>query len=117
MSEPHRLSNRVARELDNRENQLWLSPVSIWETLLLLRKNRIRIQDDFAIWITGAISKTPLIEAPLTFDVARALTTVSLPHSDPADIFLVASAMVFDLTLVTADRNLVHAPGISVLAN
>jgi len=117
MSEPHRLTRRVARELDNRENQLWLSPVSIWETLLLYRKGRIKIPGDFETWITGAITKIPFSEAPLTFDVARALTAVSLPHSDPADLFLVATAMVFDLTLITADRNLIHAPGISVMAN
>ena len=117
MSEPHRLTRRVARELDNRENQLWLSPVSIWETLLLYRKGRIKIPGDFETWITGAITKIPFSEAPLTFDVARALTAVSLPHSDPADLFLVATAMVFDLTLITADRNLIHASGISVMAN
>jgi PIN domain nuclease of toxin-antitoxin system len=117
IAEPSRLSQRVSRELNNRENQLWLSPISIWEAFLLVRKGRIKIADDFETWVAGALAKIPLSEAPLTFDVARALTTVSLPHADPADLFLAASAKAFQLTLVTADRNLIHAKGIPVLPN
>jgi PIN domain nuclease of toxin-antitoxin system len=117
LAEPHRLSRRVASELDDRKNQLWLSPVSIWETLLLFRKGRIEPPDNFTTWLTRALSALPLIEAPLTFEVARALSTIQLPHADPADLFLAASAKAFGLTLVTSDRNLIRTEGISVIAN
>ena len=40
----------------------------------------------------------------------------NFPHGDPADHFLASSAKVFDLTLVTADRNLVDLPGIRGMA-
>jgi PIN domain nuclease of toxin-antitoxin system len=58
-----------------------------------------------------------VIEAPLTFEVARTLPALSVPHEDPADLFLAATAKAFDLTLITADRNLLKTEGISVLAN
>ncbi len=117
VSEPQRLTRRVARELDNAQNQLWLSPVSIWETLLLHRKHRLNIPEGFSTWVTRALTTMPLNEAPLTFEVAGALSTINLAHSDPADLFLAASAKVFGLTLVTSDRNLIRAPEISVLEN
>ena len=117
VSEPQRLGRRVARELDNAQNQLWLSPVSIWETLMLHRKGRLKIPEGFSTWVTRALTTLPLSEAPLTFEVAEALSTINLPHSDPADLFLAASARVFGLTLVTADRNLVRTSEISVLEN
>ncbi|MBZ5683986.1 MAG: type II toxin-antitoxin system VapC family toxin [Acidobacteriia bacterium] len=117
IGDPHRLSRRISKELDNRANQLWLSPVSIWEALLLIRKGRINIAGDFDSWLTGALAALPVSEAPLTFEVARTLTAVTLPHSDPADLFLAASAKAFNFTLVTADRNLIGAKGISVLPN
>jgi len=117
IGEPHRLSKRVAKELDNQENQLWLSPISMWEVFLLRRKGRLQISGDFATWAAGALNLVPVTEAPLTFDVVVALATVNLPRSDPADLFLAASAKVFGLTLVTADRNLIKTSGISVLAN
>ncbi len=117
VSDPQRLTRRVARELDNAKNQLWLSPVSIWEALLLHRKRRLKIPEGFSTWVTRALTTAPLNEAPLTFEVAGALSTINLPHSDPADLFLAASARVFGLTLVTSDRNLIRTPEISVLEN
>lgn len=45
-------------------------------------------------------------EAPITFQVAQETARVQLPHPIPADRFLVASARVFGLTLVTADEQL-----------
>jgi PIN domain nuclease of toxin-antitoxin system len=117
LGEPHRLSRRVAQELDNRENELWLSPVSLWEAFLLFRKKRMQISPDFTSWLASSLSVLPVVEAPLTFEVARALTGLPVPHGDPADLFLAATAKAFELTLITADRNLIKTAGISVLAN
>jgi PIN domain nuclease of toxin-antitoxin system len=117
LAEPHRLSRRVAKELDNRQNELWLSPISMWEAFLLVRKKRVQISTDFTTWLATSLSTLPVIEAPVTFEVARALPTPKVPHEDPADRFLAATAKAFDLTLITADHNLSKIEGISVLAN
>lgn len=114
---PHRLTGRVARELSNPENQLWLSSISLWEIVLLHRKGRFRTPGDLSAWIANALTTIPVVEAPLTFEVTLAVSTLHLPHGDPADQFLAASAKVFGLTLVTSDQNLIHSPEISVLAN
>ena len=115
--EPHRLTRRVARELSNPDNQLWLSSISLWEIVLLHRKGRFRTPGGLPAWIANAMTTVPVVEAPLTFEVALAVSTLQLSHGDPADQFLAASAKVLGLTLVTADRNLIHSPEISVLAN
>ena len=117
LAEPQRLSRRVTRALDDRQNELWLSPISIWEAFLQFRKKRVQIATDFATWLAASLSVLPLIDAPLTFEVARTLPTLSLPHDNPVDRFLAATAKAFDLTLVTADRNPSGLTGISVLAN
>lgn len=115
--EPHRLSRRVGRELANEENELWLSSVSVWELTVLQRKRRLNIPQDIAAWVAASMQDLELTEAPLTIEVALAVPSVSLPHGDPADHLLAASAKVFNLTLVTADQNLIHTHGIQVLAN
>jgi PIN domain nuclease of toxin-antitoxin system len=117
LGEPDRISKRIHKLLDNPENQLWLSSISIWEALLLVRKGRLRIENTFEDWLADALTSIPLTEAPLTFEVARALAAVQLPHADPADMFLAATARAFDLTLLTADRNLIQTKGISVIQN
>ena len=59
----------------------------------------------------------PLREEPLTTEVALATNKTRLSHRDPSDAFLVATAKVFDLTLVTADARLLAAKGISLFRN
>jgi PIN domain nuclease of toxin-antitoxin system len=115
--EPGRLASRISKALQNPANELWLSPVSAWETVLLHEKGRIALQPDATSWISTSFAAVPLREAPLTHDIAMATGALTLPHRDPADRLLAATAKVLDLTLVTADQNLLSGRGYSVLAN
>ena len=115
LREPQRLSRRIARELDNPENELWLSPVSTWESLLLYAKGRIEIPEDMAEWL--ALATQNLREAPLTHEIALAAHQLPSSHPDPADRFLAATAQVLGLTLVTADTRLLGLGEIRTLAN
>jgi len=115
--ETSRLSSRVARTLADPQNELWLSPVSVWELTILSRKGRFQVRPDISTWVKSSTSELQLIEAPLTIDVVLAIPSINFSHSDPADQFLAATAKVFDLTLITADDHLLALPGIRVLAN
>jgi PIN domain nuclease of toxin-antitoxin system len=112
-----RLSSRVARILADAKNELWLSPVSVWELTILCRKGRFRVHPDIPTWVERTVSGLRLTEAPLTIEVALAIPSIRFSHGDPADQFLAATAKVFDLTLITADDHLLTVPGIRVLAN
>jgi PIN domain nuclease of toxin-antitoxin system len=115
LREPGRLGRRVQRELRNTDNELWLSPMSIWEALLLHNKGRIQLHEDLTSWVTDAVAD--LREAPLTHEIALAAFKLPLHHRDPADRFLAATALVLGLTLVTADVRLLGLGEISSLAN
>jgi PIN domain nuclease of toxin-antitoxin system len=115
--QPGRLSPQVARELDNLENEIWLSPVSIWELRLLHNKGRLRLIPAAASWINDNLTRLKIREAPLTFEVALAVSSLNLPHNDPADGFIAATAKIFGLTLVTADKELAKLTDIAVLRN
>ena len=112
--DPKRLGKRAAQELSNSTNDLWLSPISVWETLVLMQKGRIRVEDPFG-WVEHAADQ--LREAPLTQEIVRIGLTLPLPHADPADRFLAATAKVLKLTLVTADQRLLGLGEIKSLAN
>lgn len=115
--EPGKLSRRVSKALQDSENELWLSPVSLWECLVLCEKKRIELEEDPVTWVHNAIELTSMKEAPLTFEVALSLDRVKLPHKDPADQFLVATAQTFGLTLVTADERLISSKQVPILSN
>lgn len=114
---PEKLTSEINRELASPENQLWLSPVSIWEVTVLLEKRRINLKQDFRNWADESVRDLQLQEATITWEVAHELRYTMLSHRDPADRFLVATAKVYDLTLVTADERLFNVAGLSVLPN
>jgi PIN domain nuclease of toxin-antitoxin system len=115
--EPERLSRRVTKEIQDSSNELWLSPVSIWELIVLWQKRRVVPDEDIEAWVSDALRSLPLQEAPVTYEVARETGRLRLPPRDPADRFLLATAKVFELTLVTADEHLRKAREVSILAN
>jgi PIN domain nuclease of toxin-antitoxin system len=115
--EPERLGRGVQRKLTDPASQLWLSPISIWELSVLLRRGRVTIDGGFHEWLQTAFDRAPLREAPLTHEVSMAAHDLELPHQDPADTFLAATATVFDLTLVTSDKRLIRSKGVATLAN
>jgi len=111
---PARLSKRVEAELSNPTNELWLSPVSVWEALTLMQKGRIRMENPFE-WVERAAEQ--MREAPLTREIVSVGLALPLPQGDPTDRFLAATAKVLKLTLVTADQRLLGLGEIASLAN
>ena len=114
---PEKLSRAVRRQLGNTRNELYLSPASIWEAHQLVRKGKLRANPDFPGWLEGALSGVPVKEASFNFAVATEVSRISLPQSDIGDLFLAATASVFDLTLVTADRQLIECSWLKTLAD
>lgn len=115
--EPARLSTQVAAALESPANEFWVSPISTWEVLVLAEKGRIRLYPDPVTWVRRVCGAVPWQQAPLNHEVATASRTIDLPHQDPVDRFLAATALVYDLTLVTADDRLLRSRSFSVMPN
>ncbi|MBI3096886.1 MAG: type II toxin-antitoxin system VapC family toxin [Planctomycetes bacterium] len=113
--DPARLGRRIGAALSDSAGELWLSPVSLWEFLVLAERGRIRVHGDPDSWIDLALRKAPMNEAPLTHEIVRASRRLVLPHRDPADRFIAATARVLDLVLVTVDERLLQVKGIRTL--
>ncbi len=112
---PDRLPARVAAALTAEDARLWLSPLSVWEALLLIERKRVIVDGPGDRWVREALERAPLEDAPITREVAFASRALKTRHRDPVDRFLVASAQVFDLTLVTADVHLLSLKGVRIL--
>jgi PIN domain nuclease of toxin-antitoxin system len=101
--------------LNDQNNELWLSPVSTWEVLLLHAKGHIQLHENARDWVTRATAH--MREAPLTHEIVAVAQELPLVHQDPADRFLAATAGVLGLTLVTSDHRLLGLGTIATLAN
>ena len=89
------------------ESRLAISAISFWEIALLATKGRLELRDEPAA-LRAQLLDAGIVELPLTGDIA--LLAVGIPDlpSDPADRFIVATAMTHDATLVTADARLLR---------
>ena len=112
-----RLSKRVMAALMDPANELWLSPVSIWEILLLAGRGRIALDAPAPDWVERSLRASAMREAALTYDVALRSASLKLATRDPADRFIAATAAVHGLILVTADKQLSRTKEFAVLSN
>jgi PIN domain nuclease of toxin-antitoxin system len=115
--EPERLARPVATALADPATRRWLSPLSVWEALLLIERGRLVVDMPPEAWLREALSLSPMEEAPVTTEVAFASRALATRHRDPVDRFLVATAQVFDLTLVTADSEIHRVGGVRLMKN
>jgi len=65
-----RLSTNLQNVIAEEKTELWLSPMSIWETLILAEKGRISLQPDAVAWINLALQTLEILEAPLVHQIA-----------------------------------------------
>lgn len=83
--EPARLSTQVAAALESPANELWVSPISTWEVLVLAEKGRIRLYSDPVTWMRRVYGAVPWQQAPLNHEVAIASRTIGLHSASAGD--------------------------------
>lgn len=103
--DPERISADAEQAIADRDSELFLSPVSTWETLVLARKGRLSLRPTPHAWVLDALRRSATRAAPFNHGIAmRSESLDGFVSEDPADRFLVATALEHDLTLVTADE-------------
>jgi PIN domain nuclease of toxin-antitoxin system len=103
LTDPDRLGRRARSALARVTNEIWLSSISVWELLVLAERGRVTLDDEPGRWAREALRRSPVREATLNSEVAIQSREIAPLHPDPADRFIVATALVYELTLVTAD--------------
>jgi PIN domain nuclease of toxin-antitoxin system len=99
---------RKARALIDR---LWalgkvaVPAIAFWEIGVLQERKRLRLPIPLAEW-REAVLAAGAVELPLDGTVAVRAVELAGLHSDPADRFIVATALVHGAALMTADERL-----------
>lgn len=102
--DPGRLSAKAVAALDKTE-RIGLPAIVFWETALLVRKGRLDLGMSVQEW-AEKIQLIPRIDAlPLTPEIAVLADALRM-HADPADRFVVATAIHLRVPVITKDRAL-----------
>jgi PIN domain nuclease of toxin-antitoxin system len=117
VAKPEKLSEQVKNILGDDSNELFISSISFWEFIILVEKGRITISKPVNEWIRDAVIDPDIKEIPIDKKIALKSREINLPHQDPADRFIAATAFIHQMTLITSDRKLEESEGISILSN
>lgn len=88
-----------------RNREVSISCITIWELAFKARIKRLTFHLPFDAWLKGALQGVNVIN----IDADVAMESIYLPdceHKDPADRFIIATARVHDLPLMTHDKKI-----------
>ena len=110
ISNPERIPSKARRQLDRAladNATITASCISSWEISMLVQRGRLELTIPVDAWIAHA-EELPWMEfVPVDNRVALRSTQLDgFPHRDPADRLIVATTLVLNATLVTADERL-----------
>lgn len=93
-----------------RSGQLAVSAISFWEVAMLAERGRIALPMPVALWREDWI-RAGLVEIPVDGRIALLASQLENLHRDPADRFIMATAIDRNATLLTADRLILEWSG------
>ncbi len=84
--------------------------MTFWEVALLHGKGRLAFPGDIASWRAGLL-EAGLVEIPVNGEIGIRAIQLGGLNGDPADRIIVATALIGDHRLVTADQRILQWPG------
>jgi PIN domain nuclease of toxin-antitoxin system len=104
--ESEKLSRIAATIIDDEQNDLFLSDISLWEITLKFTSGRFSLPTSPGKWLTEKCDFFQLALLPIQRNAI--FLTASLPpvHSDPFDRLIAAQAIENHLTILSPDRTL-----------
>ncbi len=107
---PQRLSSEAMHLIEDPDNQLIFSVVSLWEISIKNSLGRSDFQVDPRLLRRGLLDNG-YEELPITGQHAVAISGLPSLHADPFDRMLVAQSMVEGVLLLTSDSIVARYPG------
>jgi PIN domain nuclease of toxin-antitoxin system len=108
VSDSEELRADVRRIIESHaSNGLGVSTISCWEVAKLVERERLRLTIPTRTWLDLALTYPFVQKLELSTEII--VTSTELPgdfHRDPADQLLVATALVFDIPIITMDTQI-----------
>ena len=93
-----------ARDRIRRAPEVYYSPISAWEIAQKVAHGELTLPDPPLAWMEGLTERYQLTAIPLSLPVFVKSTELPPHHKDPADRFIIATALIRGIPVVTTDR-------------
>ncbi|MFA6291579.1 MAG: type II toxin-antitoxin system VapC family toxin [Victivallales bacterium] len=109
VEKPEELGKNSKSLLEDGENEIFISPISTLEIAQLISSGRIELNQTLNSWIKKALKNLKAETVPFTHETPETAYRMQEPfHKDPADRILVATAVLENLHLMTADERILN---------
>ena len=114
LSSDQALPREIVRQVEEAD-QLAVSAVSCWEVAYLAKKKRIELPMNMSDWMSAALGGSGV--EVINISSAIAVKSADLPdiHRDPADRFIIATALECDFHIISFDKRFKQYDGIKDL--
>ena len=107
--EPDQLSKEIKKQIEiaQKEGNLIISSISLWEVAMLSSKKRINIYENIGDFLKSISIINGLIINDISAEIAsESVLLMDGFHGDPADRMIVATTKVNAATLLTRDKKI-----------
>lgn len=101
--------------LEGTETEAYISAISGFEISVKHRKGKLELPLAPREWLAQAIAAYSLRELPITLEIAALAPEIAVPHADPCDRMIVATAQLHGIPVMTPDHLIAVCRGIEII--
>lgn len=100
LGDPNRITKLMSETIRSQQNEIYFSPLSVWECRIKAARGMLHVDDDLLEVIRGK----QFTELPFTADHGNETKNLPPLHRDPFDRGLIAQARHEGMSLLTTDQ-------------
>jgi len=103
LCDTNKLSDKVISILQDGENKIFISAISIWEISIKFKIGKMEIQGMTPDAFLKTILKQDVTVLPLDAEMAATYYQLQSTHKDPFDLMLAWQAINYEISLISKD--------------
>jgi PIN domain nuclease of toxin-antitoxin system len=103
-AQPKRISDAARQSINQHHDHLCVSAISAFEIAIKHKKKKLELPMAPWEWFQQMTAFFNLKEIPISAKIAALAPVVEVPHADPCDRIIIATAITNDLVLLSPDH-------------
>jgi PIN domain nuclease of toxin-antitoxin system len=105
-----RLSDKCYDAISNRDNEIYLSVISVWEAMIKYQLGKLPLPESPDIYLPKQREKHFISSLSIDENTITQLAKLPLLHNDPFDRLLLCQALQYNLIIMTEDQAIISYP-------
>ena len=113
----NRLSAQWRTEIENPDNQVYLSVASVWECIIKYQIGKLNFPESPEVYLTKKRKQHLISSLVIDEDSIAYLTNLPLLHKDPFDRLLICQSLQHNLLIMTEDNAILSYPNLQIFCS